>query len=218
MFKHALKSTALTLLVFAASCGRPDGANEGISTTKANGVPVGDVRGTALIDKTIKTRMFDATAAGTAGFEVAKIAGFEIYSLKALLGQFAEGTAQTSFKGGEPNPMGLLLWHQVMTRFAQGMAGYCADPSVGAITFFDGSKATLHPAFAAKLKSACLKEEGAEAKLFTAVMGFGAAAEQAPFEALFAGASSEFANASAKDRVEAMFVVMTLNPHFLLEK
>lgn len=218
---HRKVLLAFGALLLAFACSRADGPSSDVMST---GRPVGDVRGTALIDKLIRARLLDEGDASALNFRVEKLGGPEIEQLKALLGQYADG-GSSDFRGGEPNPFGMMLWHQVVTRFGQGMGAFCATPDgTDQVTFTYGGSAKLNAAFAKKLRTACAWPEAADARLDAAqqlwrgVMGYAVPDEEAAFKELFVGAQSPFAGATTAARVEAMFVAMMLNPHFLLEK
>lgn len=219
--KYVLSSAAIAAaLLVLPNCGKT--ATEEGSELQANGVAVGDVRGTALINKTIRTRLLDQSAQSTFTFEIERVAGNEIYNMRRLLGQFSEGTAHTEFHGGEPNPFGLLLWHQVLSRFAEGLGRVCDAPDSPTVTFsLGGGSMQLSASYHAKLKDACKLEGDKKAvlsKLWRATVGFGAPAEEAAFVELFAADGSELLALAPKARMEAMILAMAMNPHFLLEK
>lgn len=220
LLSKSLKLTfALVLAGFGVGCTGPA---DDVSTVMSSGRPIGEIRGTELINKMIRTRLLDADVMSTSSFGIEKVAGYEIYSLKAMLGQYTEGTPTIEFRGGEPNPFGLLLWQQVIARFAEGLAGTCESGS-GQVSFYDGTSVTLAPAFNDSLLAACswsAEEAGRKAvagKLWRGMAGFSAPEEETAFASFF-GTDASVSDMSGKDRVAAMVIATFLNPHVLLEK
>lgn len=198
-------------------------APENHSEVMANGRPVGEIRGIALVNAQIKKRLL--TQESAEAFQIERVAGQEIYSLRGLLGEYSTGGAHSEFRGGEPNPFGLLLWHQVGARFAEGLSKLCDSPQ-GArnVQFLGTGSFTLTDAFADKLVANCNKDlSETELKtnasgLWRAFMGIGAGTEEGPWVDAFAAQGGELTGMSGAERVSAMILTMVLNPHFLLEK
>ncbi|WP_394831584.1 hypothetical protein LVJ94_34230 [Pendulispora rubella] len=232
MFRLGLKFVWLSVLacsgMAAAGCQRGAGADESVGTSEAAaGIPVGDIRGTALVNKSLQTRLFDPQAPTTQSFTIEKLAGDDVGKLRAFLGQWVTAGTQSKFQGGEPNPFGLVLWHQVIASFAKGMGGVCDTPGTVDVTFpgvsgAPASAAKLHRNVAPKIAAACTFEGDAAAKkeaaraLFHAVVDDELPEEDTAFADFFAG--PDYAQAAGKTRVEAMFTAMLLNPHFLLTR
>ncbi|WP_394851197.1 hypothetical protein [Pendulispora rubella] len=216
-----------------AVAGCQKGADESLGTSEsAAGIPVGDIRGTELVNKSLQRRLFDPQAPTTQSFAIEKLAGRDVEQLRAFLGQWVTAGTQSKFQGGEPNPFGLVLWHQAIAAFARGMGGVCDTPGTLDVTFpgvstADASPpvattAKLHRNVAPKIAKVCTfqgddaaKKEAARA-LFHAVVDDELPDEDAAFADFFAG--PEYAQAPGKKRVEAMFVAMLLHPHFLLTR
>lgn len=217
-------SNKLLLLIFSGICLAQSACTAGPdakSDVLANGRPVGEIRGTALVNAQIKRRLL--TEESAEGFQIERVAGPEVFSMRGLLGEYATGSAHTEFRGGEPNPFGMLLWHQVAARFAEGLGSICDQPTGSrTVKFFGTGTYTLTDGFGEKLAANCAKDlSEAELKtnaisLWRAFMGIGASVEEAPYAAFFSG--SEFTAANSSERVAAMVLTMVLNPHFLLEK
>lgn len=196
------------------------------STVKSNGHAVGEIRGTAFVNKQIQNRALDKNQMSTFNFRIQELAGNQLLTLAHLLGEYVESGAHHDFKGGEPNPFGMLLWHQVIDGFAQGMGSYCvSNDDTRTVTFTkNNAQYTLHPKFHEKLLAACTPTDDVELQtkvakdLWNAFVGYGAAEERDAFAAFFTAPESPFAMASAQERVTAMFTAMMMNPHFLLEK
>jgi hypothetical protein len=216
--------SALIPVLLAAVCTVQTGCTSGPeanSETFANGRPVGEIRGTALVNAQIKRRLLTEESAD--GFQIERVAGPEVFSLRGLLGEYSTGSAHTEFRGGEPNPFGLLLWHQVAARFAEGLGSICAQPQgTRSVKFFGTDAFTLTDAFGDKLAANCEQNlTEAELKsnatsLWRAFVGIGASGEENVFASFFSGA--DFVPANPSERVTAMVLTMVLNPHFLLEK
>ncbi|WP_394844815.1 hypothetical protein LZC95_48185 [Pendulispora brunnea] len=219
--------------VAAAGCQKGTGTDESVGTSEAAaGIPVGDIRGTALVNKSLQTRLFDPQAPTTQSFAIEKLAGDDVERLRSFLGQWVTAGTQSKFQGGEPNPFGLVLWHQVIAAFAKGMGGICDTPGAVDVTFpgvsapdaspSGATTAKLHRNVAPKIAKVCTFEGDDAAKkdaaraLFHAVVDDELPEEDAAFADFFAG--PDYAQAPGKKRVEAMFTALLLNPHFLLTR
>jgi hypothetical protein len=219
------KIIAGTAMMALAACSG-DKLQEQDSSLQSNGHAVGEVRGTAFINKQIQNRVFDKNQVSTFNFKIQTLAGSQLQTLAHLLGEYVESGTHHEFKGGEPNPFGMLLWHQVIDSFADGLGSYCLNNDDTRVVSFakTGASFTLHQKFSDKLLATCawgdnLELQQAAAKdLWNGFIGYGAKEERDAFVGFFAATDSAFAMASAEERVSAMITAMMLNPHFLLEK
>lgn len=219
--KHlALVLAALALTAACRTVNPEDNASIVLST----GRPVGEVRGTALVNELIKTRLLNPEDLNTETFQIEMAAGFEIFAMRGLLGQYTEGGSSSTFRGGEPNPFGLMLWHQVIAKLSTGIGQSCAQSEGPAQVETGNGFYSFNASFSGKLKAVCAwpatdeEQNAAASKLWRSVMGIGAAEEELAFKAFFVGSESPLKDATREQRVEAMFVAMMMNPHFLLEK
>lgn len=219
-FRNLILSAVLICLLSACTS-----SPESDSSPYANGRPVGAVRGTLLVNKQIQRRLLDTSVDSTDYFQIEQVAGDDIYNMRGLLGEYSEGGAHAEFRGGEPNPFGMLLWYQVAARFAEGLGGICqATPGDRTLNFFSNGTFFMSAAFAAKLSANCdrtLAEADLKANassLWRSVIGIGADAEQEAWTGFFTDANSGFVPGGDSERISAMVLAMILNPHFLLEK
>lgn len=212
--------------IFALALACSDLSNETTSETNANGHAVGEIRGTASVNKQILNRALDKGQISSFNFRIEQLGGNDLLTLAHLLGAYVESGAHHDFKGGEPNPFGMLMWHQVSDAFAKGIGSHCKTADANRLVTFEKTNAsfTLHKKFSDRVLAVCnwgdtneLRTEAAK-NLWNGFVGFGAAGERKAFIEFFASETSPFAKVGGEERVSAMITAMVLNPHFLLEK
>jgi len=220
-----LRSVLTVFSVLAVALTACTSGDETHSVPLANGRAVGEIRGTMLINKQIQRRILDSDDNLTDTFQIEMVAGPEVFSMRGLLGEYSEGGAHAEFRGGEANPFGMLLWHQVAARFAEGLGRICESTNVErSLKFFGSSGFMMSQSFAEKLAANCdsslsVVELKANASgLWRAFMGIGASSEEGPWIDFFTDTNSGFISANGSERVSAMILSMMLNPHLLLEK
>lgn len=97
--------------------------------------PIGQMRGTAAINQILGERLLAPETVERVDFSVESLAGVEIYRLRALMGQWDSGGERRRFNGGEPNPMGALLWYKVMSSLSGHISEICNKPAAEAPKF-----------------------------------------------------------------------------------
>lgn len=218
--KHIYLTTALALA--AVGC-RPHQKIDGAKVLEGGGRPIGEFVGTPAIRQVFREQILDQQAATSKSFDVLSVAGKGIQENAKLLGAVADGGEQNEFRGGAPNPVGVLLWYKVFKIFSDAVGTSCGTDdriiTVGPV----GTKVTLSPEFHGAVKSLCdaavppADREKAAAALWSIVAGDGAAAEGEVYAKATATLWSPESMPDAKARVSAMLVGAFMNPYFLLE-
>jgi hypothetical protein len=230
--KKAFIVTLASVVVATSACTSPS-ESTGSTESAVNGVPVGEIRGAVDVSNTLRSRLFDDTHPRTATFDIARVAGGSVYKLRRHLGTFEMAGTHTEYVAGTPAPLGVTLWHQVLSRFALAMGDLCRTGEVE-VTFLTYANSVssapttfrLVPSVAGAIHAVCTFEGDDEAhrqaasRLFDAVMGRGGslAEEKAAFVTTFAANDSAYLSGIQAERVSAMFQAMLLNPHFLLQR
>jgi hypothetical protein len=116
--------TAVSALTLAVACKTMRSDD---SSLQSGGVATGELRGFANLGQQIQERLFDATDADTQRLEIEHTAGPGIAEVRFLLGAFSGAGERRQYANGQPNPLNVLLWHQILAQLADKLAAKCDD-------------------------------------------------------------------------------------------
>src|SRR5262249_2527100 len=136
--------------------------------------------GVALVNGMIRTRMLAEDSPTTASFELERVGGEPFYEQRAALGQFDALGADNVYRGGEPNPFGMLLWYHLTRILSDAVGDVCESGSKNIV--LNGAEYTLSDRFFSRVRSACTSsEDSVLGELWSAVLSFGLTGERTAF-------------------------------------
>ncbi len=210
-----IASILLTILV-AAGCKT---AAKQVSTVKeGGGRPVGEFIGAPAIQQILWENLFDQGEPGTKSFQVSRVLGDGVFAQKGLIGANETDGDRFEYRGGVPNPLGVLLWFKTMKTLAASMGELCAQAPEARTLSFKRSKdkPVLRADFNLLVRKLCdgTPADGDLEKAWKIVVGYGLDDEREAFKNQFK-ASTE---ANAAKRVEDVMLALLMNPSFLLQQ
>jgi len=131
--------------------------------------------------------------------------------MEDLLGTWSTFGSEHYFRNGYPNSLSMMIWHVVMSGFADAMGQSCAGP-----------KLNFNPTFLATLDQVCAWPEATSQSdkalrdFWVAIMGFNA--PETEYVAWRDFIRREYAGKPAAETVRAMVLAVTLHPNFLLHR
>ena len=215
------------LFLFSATmigCERNNIDNQEESDLYSNDRPIGEMKGVALINKHLRSKIKKSESGD---FNIASAAGNQIKTMGIYLGL---PDKNGNFSGGLPGPFGIVLWHQVIDSLATSLGNHCKDlegsktsrtiriRQGGVITSFllveDFSEAILDVCQWNEQTSEKVKKSTAKV-LWKEFMGFGSEASSSFIEM---AKDPEIASLSKEERLRHMFTVLMFEPEFLLSR
>lgn len=224
----APKASVISILITFAlvtslsACRTPDDTRSA-ALLEGENRPVGEFVGVPGIRQVFREQILAAGAPGTANFDPLKAVGTGFVINASLLGASTNKGVNNDFRGGTPNPVGLLLWYKVFRTFSDAVGESCASPSPN-INVGGPGQVTLAADFAQAVATLCkqdssnAEQQQAARTLWRTAIGLGAPDEELVFvEDVTAGALGNASNPTADKRVSNVLTALFMNPYFLLE-
>lgn len=212
-----MKTTFALLALLALGTGCRTVSPNAADVKEGVGRPVGEFRGAPALQQALVENVFDKSDLGTKQFQIARILGDGINDQKTLLGGNETDGDRFDYRGGMPNPLGVLLWYKTMKTLAQSFGTVCAQPAGDRTVNLVRSKQKpkLRPDVYAAVQKVCAAQptDAELDQMWRFVVGFGLDEEKAAFKTELKNVPGDGAK-----RVEAMMTVLLMNPCFLLQQ
>ena len=210
---HSVCAVAIAAALGACKTTSPTAS----AVKEGGGRPVGEFIGGPSIQQILWENLFDQSAAATKKFQVTRVLGKGVYAQKGLIGANDVDGDRFDYRGGVPNPLGVLLWYKTMKALASSMGAVCAQaPDDKTLVFArSADRPVLRADVYALLRKLCTAP-AADADLEQAwktVVGYGLDDERAAFKAQFKDVDGDGAK-----RVEGIMLSLLMNPSFLLQQ
>ena len=203
----------LIVLLFHVSCS--DSATS-VSRVKDSGNEIGQFRGIAVLNQTIKKRFVSPTQPA---FFIGIYYGEKDLnpgSLSSLLGSFSGAGGSQAFTNGDPNAVNMLLLKIAMIGLSNDVAAISAGKTPQ-LKLNDDLLKLLKP-IASDWPKASVRNEATLQQIWFAVMGFEPPEEEyAAWRDFFLNESGPYAKVSGEDAVRALTLTLLLNPYFILQ-
>lgn len=206
----------VTLAVAMSGCKTT--SPQGAAVKEGGGRPVGEFLGAPALQQALVENLFDQTDLGTKQFQLSRVLGDGIDAQKTLLGGNDTDGDRFDFRGGVPNPLGVLLWYKTMKSLAATLGTVCAQAPTDRVLNLVRSKQkpVLRTDFHATVRKICdaPPTEVELNQMWKFVIGFGQDDEKTAYKDQF----KANAEADGAKRVEAIALTLLMNPSFLLQQ
>lgn len=217
--QRGLRALSLTILLTSTAACRT--TSEDSLVREGGGTPVGEFVGGPAIQQIVWENLLDQNELSSKTFRVSRILGSGVFQQRGLLGGNADEGDRFEFRGGVPNPLGVLLWYKTMRTFAGSFGKLCDQPVESRTLTFPRSfdAPIIRTDLNETLRRICNAPATTDdlTKLWRTVIGIGLDDEKAAFLAAF-GPDTPDTFDTGSLRVESVMVALLMNPSLLLQQ